>query len=68
MHCNRFFQSPLTRRQMLRQCANGFGAVALTALLSDSAYTVASSELIDPFACRPSHFQPRAKNVIFVTL
>lgn len=66
MHCNRFLQSPLTRRQMLRQCANGFGAVALTALLSDSAYSAASSELSDPFACRPPHFQPRAKNVIFL--
>lgn len=66
MHCNRFLQSSLTRRQMLRQCANGFGAVALTALLSDSAYIAASSELSDPFANRPPHFLPKAKNVIFL--
>ena len=28
---------PLTRRQMLQRCANGFGAVALAALLQDEA-------------------------------
>ena len=37
MHCRRFLDSPLTRRQMLRQCANGFGALALDGLLSESA-------------------------------
>ncbi len=35
MHCRRFFQ-PLTRRDMLRRCANGFGAVALAGLLHES--------------------------------
>ena len=29
------FQLPLTRREMLLRCANGFGAVALTALLAE---------------------------------
>jgi hypothetical protein len=51
---------------MLRQCANGFGAVALAALLSDSEYSAASTELSDPFTSRPPHFQPKAKNVIFL--
>ena len=33
-HCGRFVRAPLTRRQMLSRCANGFGAVALMALRS----------------------------------
>ena len=32
MHCNRYVPRPISRRQMLRTCANGFGSVALTAL------------------------------------
>src|SRR5271167_2349547 len=34
MHCGRFL-TPLSRRDMLRRCANGFGAVALSALLAE---------------------------------
>src|SRR5437763_8031244 len=35
MHCGRFQPPPLTRREMLLRCANGFGAVALAALLAE---------------------------------
>ncbi len=35
MHCGRFIETPLTRRDMLLRCANGFGAVALAALLAE---------------------------------
>src|SRR6266478_2533165 len=66
MHCNQFLESPLTRRQMLRQCANGFGAVALTALQSDRAYGGVPSGPTDPLAPRAPHFRPKAKNVIFL--
>ena len=34
MHCGRF-NRPLNRREMLLRCANGFGAVALAALLAE---------------------------------
>jgi hypothetical protein len=34
VHCRRFL-TPLTRRDMLLRCANGFGAVALAALLAE---------------------------------
>lgn len=34
MHCHRFHPAPTTRRAMLRRCANGFGAVAVTAAFS----------------------------------
>src|SRR5881392_2909679 len=61
MHCHRFIPRPLTRRQMLARCANGFGAVALTALLGDRAFAADS-----PMSPRPSHAIPKCKNVIFL--
>jgi hypothetical protein len=63
MHCNRFIPAPLTRRRMLLRCANGFGAVALTALLGDRAFGHTDR---NPLAARPSHFEPKARNVIFL--
>ncbi|MHB1423238.1 MAG: DUF1501 domain-containing protein [Gemmataceae bacterium] len=58
MHCKRFIESPLTRRDMLLRCANGFGAVALAALLAEEGR--AASALTAP------HFPARARNVIFL--
>src|SRR6266404_4587179 len=66
MHCNRYLQTPLTRRQMLAQCANGFGAVALSALLSDSAYGAIASDDKNPLTPRSSHYLAKAKHVIFL--
>lgn len=58
MHCNRFLQRPLSRREMLLRCANGFGAVAFAALLGEQA------RADDP---RPGrHHAARAQNVIFL--
>src|SRR5260370_37983314 len=71
MHCQRFQTAPLTRRQMLLQCANGFGAVSLAGLLADSAYgapRVADPASKDPLAPRPPHFPARAKDVIFLCM
>jgi hypothetical protein len=57
MHCGRFLSTPLTRRDMLLRCANGFGAVALAALLAEEGQS----------AVVPApHFRPRARNVIFL--
>jgi hypothetical protein len=65
MHCQNYVAAPVTRRQMLRQCANGFGAVALAALLSEEAHGGrASAEL--PLAARPPQFKTKARNVIFL--
>jgi uncharacterized protein DUF1501 len=52
-------ECPLTRREMLRRCANGFGAVAFAALASEAS---GQSER----AARGPHFAPRARNVIFL--
>jgi len=61
MHCQQFVRSPLSRREMLRTCAGGFGAVALSALFNDRAFASAN-----PLAPKPPHFPPKARNVIFL--
>ena len=60
MHCGRYQDRPLTRRDMLRRCANGFGAVALAALLAE---TYGSARADAPGS---PHYRARAKNVIFL--
>lgn len=60
---------PLTRRQMLRCCSTGFGALALSALLADPAYGAALQREIrpgGPAAPRLPHWRRRARNVIFL--
>ena len=37
-HCGNFIPRALSRREMLARCANGFGAIALTALLADKSF------------------------------
>src|SRR5206468_10103528 len=57
--------TPLTRRDMLRRCACGFGYLALTSLLAETA-RVASAAGNNPLAPRPPHFPPRARRIIFL--
>src|SRR5262245_43129834 len=62
-------EAALSRRRMLARCACGFGSVALGALLAE--WGQASAATTDhaqrrPFAPHPPHFQPRARNVIFL--
>src|SRR5919107_5847204 len=58
MHlCGRLGEPRTSRREMLRRCAGGFGAVALAALASDRAY---GAEAPSP------HFRPKARSVIFL--
>lgn len=71
-HCKQFTKKPTNRRDMLRFCANGFGAVALTALMNDRAFgTGPAAAGIDPAGSNPlapkePHFPAKAKNVIFL--
>jgi hypothetical protein len=55
MHCGRFHLPPLTRRDMLQRCANGFGAVALASLMAEDGRGAAAL-----------HHVPKARNVIFL--
>ena len=56
MHCRRFLPAPLTRRDMLLRCANGFGAVALSALLAEESRA----------ATPRTHHPAKAKSVLFL--
>jgi hypothetical protein len=53
MPCRRCLPPPLTRREMLARCANGFGAAAFAAMLTDDA----------PAA---THHAAKARSVIFL--
>src|SRR5262245_5774808 len=68
MHCCRFMHRPLSRRQMLAQCANGFGAVALTALLAERAYGVRTAPDSPTHSMSPqlTHHRPSATSVIML--
>jgi hypothetical protein len=78
-HCNRFVPRLMSRRDMLRSCAGGFGAVALTALLGDRAFAGGASSAsasppvppsgpasLNPLAARPTHYPAKCKNIIFL--
>src|SRR5438309_394242 len=66
MHCGRFHGPPMNRREMLARCANGFGAVALSALLGESGRAADSSTRTDPLAPKPTHLPAKTKSVIFL--
>lgn len=53
----------LSRRALLRQAANGFGAVAMSALFGGVARAATAGSVGAP---RPPHFPARARNVIFL--
>ena len=61
-HCGRFVDAPVTRRELLRQCACGFGSVALAGLLRETAF----AGLTQGTTAVPPHYVPRARNVIFL--
>src|SRR3954451_1110146 len=58
-HCRQFVPAPLTRREMLLGCANGFGAVALAALLAEEEASAKPQALVN-------HHPARARNIIFL--
>jgi hypothetical protein len=66
-HCRKFVAPPLSRREMLSQCANGFGAVALAALAADGERTANAASIDDGrSAAQGTHFDPKVRNVIFL--
>ena len=66
-HCRKFLAPPLSRREMLSQCANGFGAVALTAMMADGD-RFANAALVNEgrLVTQTTHFEPQVRNVIFL--
>src|SRR5260370_40029127 len=72
-HCGKFMARPLSRRDLLLRCANGFGLVALAALASEeSARSAKDGAEIPSLALRANgetavnHHPARARNVIFL--
>ena len=55
----------ISRREILTRCANGFGSVALAALLTDPAFG-APLKAAKPEESNGPHFVPKARNVIFL--
>jgi len=65
-HCGRFLERPLTRRELLSRCANGFGALAFLGLMGDKAYGATAAVPKRLAGSHPPHFAPKARNVIFL--
>lgn len=57
----------LTRRHFLQGSGVGLGAAALGSLLQQEGVSAASA-LVNPLAAKKSHFDPRAKRVIYLHL
>lgn len=58
MHCGRYRNAPMNRRESLAALSQGFGAVALSALWAETA--ISSQEK------KPLHHLAKAKNIIFL--
>ena len=56
----------VTRRQFLRQCGTGIGALALTSLLNEKLFSAPTPASTDPLAPVRAHFAPKAKRVIYL--
>src|SRR5438128_2034517 len=61
MHCKNIHRS-LSRREMLQRCADGFGGVALAALLAEDGRAASAG----PGLPSGLHHAPKARNVIFL--
>jgi hypothetical protein len=61
--------APVSRRQMLRQFANGFGMLGLAGLLQESPFSrafAAETGAANPLSVKPPQFPAKAKRVIFL--
>jgi hypothetical protein len=56
----------VSRRDLLRQSACGFGFLGLAALLAEESSLCAEPKSVDPLSPKPPHFAPKAKRVIFL--
>lgn len=64
--CGRMRPRPLSRRQMLAQCAGGFGAVALAALAQRNVLANSQDALAGSLGAHGLHHQATAKRVVFL--
>ena len=57
--------NPINRRDALRYISSGFGSLAFAAMATEQARAESPK---NPLAVKPSHFAPRAKHVIFLSM
>ena len=69
-HCRNFQPRPISRREMLRQSAMGFGTLALGHLLTSEGRAIEEGrrDSKKPFLPREPHFTARAKSIIYLYL
>src|SRR5438445_11666531 len=53
----------ITRRHFFSQCSVGLGSIALASMMRGSGGELAA---VSPLAPQPTHFSPRAKNIIYL--
>jgi hypothetical protein len=70
MHCGRFIDPGISRRDLLLRCSSGFGALALAALLREPAFGANIGEAPDSTPARDSrgglHHVSKARSVILL--
>src|SRR5690349_9585992 len=60
-------EQPATRREFLARAGGGFGAMAMSYLMSSVGRgEVTTKAVLDPLAPKQPHYRARAKNVIFL--
>ena len=64
--CQRYLNRPISRRAMLSQAAQGFGAVALANMLHRDSVQAAIAENVPQSIAGRTHLPAKAKNVIFL--
>ncbi len=58
-----------TRRHFFRDCGVGVGKIALASLMAERGLTTAATAApTTPFAPKPTHFAPKAKRVIYLSM
>jgi hypothetical protein len=60
------FTTSADRRRFLIEAGNGFGALALAAMLAEQQQVVGAPMATSPLMPRPPHVQPRATRVIYL--
>ena len=71
MNTHKYYKEQMSRRQMLTNCRNGFGSIALMGLMSGLPFgckqpNLKKASILSPFKGKLPHFAAKAKSVIFL--
>ena len=68
-HCGKFRLAGITRRQMLKNAACGFGSVALSALMADRSFAGLVDDSVpgtENWVQGQTHFAPKVKRIVYL--